>query len=156
MSQQTFADVEYSHRKKKTRREQFLTTLDAVIPWDHWVSVIRPYYVAGRRGRPPRGIETMLRMYLLRKWFSLSDKAIEDAVYDSYAMRGFLKLDFLDKQVPGASTLLRFRHLLEENGIAQEIFEDTDRRLREAGYILHCGSVADPALVALPKRPEKK
>ena len=79
--QQSFTDLEYSNRKKKTKREEFLEMMDEIIPWDEWVSVIVPYYPSGK---PTRGIETMLRMYLLQNWFNLSDEGIEDAIYDSY------------------------------------------------------------------------
>ena len=117
MKQQTFSDIEYSNRRKKTRREEFLDSMDEMIPWDHWVSIIRPYYPSGKRGRPPKNIEAMLRMYLMQNWFSLSDEGFEDAIYDSYAMRSFMHLDFLTEQVPDATTLLHFRHLMEENRI---------------------------------------
>ena len=83
--QETFTDIEYSFRKKKTKREEFLEIMDEIIPWDEWVGVIEPYYPKGKRGRPPMGIEKMLRMYLLQIWFNLSDSATEDAIYDSYA-----------------------------------------------------------------------
>ena len=152
MKQQTFADVEYSHRKKKTRREHFLDTMDELIPWDHWVQVIRPHYAAGRRGRPPRGIELMLRMYLIKTWYSLSETGLEEAVYDSYAMRAFMHIDFLNEQVPGAATLRRFRSLLIENGIDQQIFEDIDRRISEAGYSIQVRDATDVALVMTRKK----
>ncbi|MCD8132771.1 MAG: transposase [Clostridiales bacterium] len=95
MKQQTFSDIEYSNRRKKTRREKFPDSMDKMIPWEHWVDMIRPYYPSGKRGRPPKDIETMLRMYLMQNWFNLSDAAIEDAIYDSYAMRNFMHLDSL-------------------------------------------------------------
>ncbi len=78
--QETFTDIEYSFRKKKTKREEFLEIMDEIIPWDEWVGVIEPYYPKGKRGRPPMGIEKMLRMYLLQIWFNLSDPATEDAI----------------------------------------------------------------------------
>ena len=86
MKQETFTDIEYSYRKKKTKREEFLEIMEEIIPWDEWVGVIEPYYPKGKRGRPPMGIEKMLRMYLLQIWFNLSDPATEDAIYDSYAI----------------------------------------------------------------------
>lgn len=103
MKQQTFSDIEYSNRRKKTRREEFLESMDEMIPWDHWAGIIRPYYPSGKRERPPKNIEAMLRMYLMQHWFSLSDAGIEDAIYDSYAMRSFMHLDFLIDQVPDAT-----------------------------------------------------
>lgn len=74
MRQTTFSDIEYSNRRRKTKREQFLDAMEAIIPWDHWVGLIRPYYPAGKRGRPPKDIEKMLRMYLMQSWFNLSDE----------------------------------------------------------------------------------
>ena len=100
MKQQTFSDIEYANRRKKTKREEFLASMNQMIPWQHWVDFIVPYYPSGKRGRPPKNIETMLRMYLMQNWFNLSDVGIEDAIYDSYAMRSFMKIDFLTEQVP--------------------------------------------------------
>ena len=94
MNQETFTDIEYSFRKKKTKREKFLEIMDEIIPWDEWVGVIETYYPKGKRGRPPMGIEKILRMYLLQIWFNLSDPATENAIYDSYAMRKFTGIDF--------------------------------------------------------------
>ena len=99
MSQMTFSDYEYSKRKKKTKREEFLDVMEEIIPWDEWVEFVRPYYPKGKRGRPTRGIEKMLRMYLLQVWFNLSDEGIEDAIYDSYAFRKFMGIDFNEEQV---------------------------------------------------------
>lgn len=150
MKQQTFADIEYSNRKRKTRREEFLNTMDQIIPWTEWVEIICPYYPSGKRGRKPRGIETMLRMYLMQNWFNLSDESMEDAVYDSYAMRSFLHISFMEEQVPDATTLLKFRHLLEENKLGEKIFADVNARLDAAGLIMHGGTVVDATLIEAP------
>ena len=93
MKQQTFSDVEYCGRKRKTKREEFLEIMDEIIPWDEWVSIIVPYYPSGKRGRPPKGIEKMLRMYLLQVWFNLSDEGTEDAIYDSYVEKALVSLN---------------------------------------------------------------
>jgi transposase, IS5 family len=122
--QLNFSDMEYANRKKKTKREEFLEEMDRIIPWSEWVQLIAPYYPDGKRGRPVRGIETMLRMYLMQNWFNLSDEGIEDSIYDSYAMRCFMHIDFMVEQVPDATTLLKFRHLLEEHHIGESIFSD--------------------------------
>ena len=143
MAQLTFSDLEYSNRKHKTKREQFLEMMDQIIPCDHWVEIIKPYYPSGKRGRPTRGIETMLRMYLMQNWFNLSDEAIEDCIYDSYAKRSFMHIDFLEKQVPDATTLLKFRHLLEREKIGEQIFADVNKRLDDAGLIMHGGTIVD-------------
>jgi transposase, IS5 family len=95
--QPSFTDIEYGNRRRVSRREQFLETMNATIPWAAWGALIQPHYYAdrpGKKGRKAKPVETMLRMYLLQVWFSLSDEAVEDAIYDSYAMRRFMGLDF--------------------------------------------------------------
>ncbi len=91
--QQSIADIKYANRKRKTKRDEFLGIMEEVIPWDEWTALVEPYYPGGKRGRPPRGVETMLRMYLLANWFNLSDEGVEDAIYDSYAFRKFMRVD---------------------------------------------------------------
>ena len=81
--QLNFTDMEYSNRRKVTKREAFLNKMDAVLPWKQWVELVQPYYPTGKRGRPPREIEVMLRMLMLQVWFNLSDEAVEDAIFDS-------------------------------------------------------------------------
>ena len=103
MAQMTLSDLECSNRKRTTKREQFLQMMDKIVPWDHWVEIIRPYYPNGKRGRPSRGIETMLRMSLMQNWFNLSDEGIEDAIYESYAMHTFMHIDFMKQQVCDAN-----------------------------------------------------
>ena len=146
----TLGDIEYASRKKLTRREEFLQAMDGIIPWAAWIEIIRPHYPSGKRGRPVRGIETMLRMYLLQVWFNLSDVGVEDAIYDSYAMRTFMKLNFLSEQVPDATTLLKFRHLLEAHKIGEQIFEDLKNRLDKAGLLMHGGSIVDATIIHAP------
>ena len=124
--------------------------MDEIIPWDHWVNLIREHYPSDKRGRPPRGIETMLRMYLLQNGFTLSDEGVEDAIYDSYAVRNFMRMDFLEEQVPDAATLLKFRHLLEEHNIGGQIFADVTDRLENAGLIMHGGTIVDATIIAAP------
>ncbi len=104
MNQMTFSDMKYSGRKRVTQKEKFLREMNDIIPWADWVNKILPYYPKGKRGRPPRGIEVMLRMYLLQIWFNLSDEGLEDAICDSYAMRNFVGINFLEEQVPDATT----------------------------------------------------
>ena len=151
MNQKTFTDAEYNERKHKTKREEFLDKMDSIIPWDEWVSLIEPYYPKGKRGRPPMGIEKMLRMYLLQCWFSLSDVGVEDAMYDSYAFKKFSRIDFLSEQVPDATTLLKFRKLLVDKGINEKIFNDVNMRLEKAGLMVHGGTVVDATIIAAAK-----
>jgi IS5 family transposase len=148
MKQTTFTDIEYAQRKKTTKREGFLDTMEEVIPWEEWTGIIKPYYYEGKQGRKPRGIETMLRMYLLQAWFSLSDEAVEDSIYDSYAMRKFMKIDFASEQVPDATTLLKFRHMLERHGIGNKLFGAQTRFFEGHGYIMRGGTIVDATLIA--------
>lgn len=142
--------------QKKTRREEFLEAMDAIIPWADWIAMILPFYPSGKRGRPVKGIETMLRMYLMQIWFNLSDVAIEDAIYDSYAMRSFMRIDFAQEQVPDATTLLKFRHLLEKHHIGEKIFADVKRRLDERGLIMHGGTIVDATIINAPSSTKNK
>ena len=146
----TFTDVEYGNRKRTTKREEFLNKMDEIIPWEAWVDMIRPYYPKGEHGRPVRGIETMLRMYLMQTWFNLSDEGTEDAIYDSYAMRSFLGINFMTEQVPDATTLLKFRHLLEKNNIGEKIFSDIRDRLDKSGLLMHGGTIVDATIISAP------
>ena len=132
-NQTTFSDVEYQNRKLISKKEEFLDAMNRIVPGDRWISLIAPYYPDGKHGRPTRGIETMLRMYLLQNCFNLSDAGVEDVIYDSYCMRKFMSLDFMTESVPDATTLLKFRHLLEKHGIGKIIFDDINKALDEAG-----------------------
>ena len=156
MNQLTISDIEYSQRRRKTKREEFLDSMDEIIPWSHWISLIQPYYYNNKRGRRPIDIEIMLRMYLMQNWFNLSDEGMEEAIYDSYAMRKFLKINFLDEQVPDATTLLKFRHLLEKHHIGEKIFQDVTDRLEKAGLIMHGGTIVDATIIAAPSSTKNK
>jgi len=98
----------------------------------------------------------MLRMYLMQIWFNLSDEGIEDSIYDSYAMRTFMHIDFNEQQVPDATTLLKFRHMLEKNKIGEKIFADVNKRLDNSGLIMHGGTIVDASLIAAPKSTKNK
>ena len=152
MKQLSFTDIEYAGRRRAARRETFLGIMDGLIRWEYWVGEIKPHYPSGQRGRRPRGIETMLRMYLLQKWYGLSDEGIEDAVSDSYAMRSFMHLDFSLEQVPAASTLRRFRHILNKTRIAQRLQDEIEEKVHAAGKQLRYGSITDAALVTTQSR----
>jgi IS5 family transposase len=146
----SFSDIEYSMRRRTTKREEFLKIMDEMIPWGEWVAYIEPYYPKRDRWRPHLGIEKMLRMYLLQCWFSLSDEGIEDAIYDSYALRSFMKINFVMEQVPDATTLLKFRHLLEKYDIGKVFFQAISRTLDQCGYVMHGGSIVDATIIRAP------
>ena len=158
MKQQSFSDIEYANRRRKTRREIFLDSMNEIIPWSQWVETIRPYYYKSRRGRKPKDLEVMLRMYLMQTWYRLSAEGMEEAVYDSYAMRSFLGINFIDEQVPDATTLLRFRRLLERHGLDKTLRRELDALLDGAGLIMHGGTITDAslrAISAVDTKPEK-
>lgn len=153
IEQPSFTDIEYGNRRRVSRREQFLETMNATIPWTRWVGLIAPHYytdATGKRGRKAKPIETMLRMYLLQVWFSLSDEGVEDAIYDSYAMRRFMGLDFGVEQVPDATTLLHFRHLLEEHQLGEKLFAAQNEIFEAEGWIMRGGSIVDATIIAAP------
>ena len=150
MHQQTFSDIEYNGRKRTTKREKFLDIMNKIIPWKEWVAYIAPYYPKGKRGRPPIGIERMLRMYLLQVWFTLSDEGVEDAIYDSYAMRKFMGIDFINEQVPDATTLLHFRRLMEKNKLSEQLFKAINDALEKNGHIMHGGTIVDATIIEAP------
>lgn len=150
MSQQSFRDMEYSLRKRTTKREEFLDIMDEIILWDEWVELIKPHYFSGKRGRPPKGIEKMLRMYLLQCWFTLSDEGVEDAIYDSYAFRKFMGINFLEEQVPDASTLLHFRRMMEESKIGKQLFRAINYVIEQSGYLMRGGTIVDATVINAP------
>lgn len=155
--QQSFADLEYEMRKKKTKREIFLDTMDRLVPWEECVALAKPHRPEGRRGRPARDPEMMLRMYLLRRWFHLSDTAAEDAAYDSFAFRKFLRLSFFDEQTPDATTLGRFRRKLDASDAGKQINALIDEALKSRRLALRRGSFADASVIkAKNKRNRKK
>lgn len=124
--------------------------MDEIIPWEEWVGVIAPHYPSGKHGRPPMGIERMLRMYLLQIWFNLSNPATEDAIYDSYAMRKFTGINFLTESVPDETTLCKFRHLLEKNGLNKLFFDAINRVMVSAGHMMKGGTIVDATIINAP------
>jgi len=149
-SQPSFSDVEYAQRRRVPKREEFLKQMDAVVPWAEWVKVIEPHYYTNKRGRRAVPLETMLRMYLLQVWFHLSDEGVEDQINDSFAMRQFMRLDFGTQQVPDATTLLHFRHLLEKHRLGEAMFAWLNAKLEADGLIMRGGSIVDATIIAAP------
>ena len=151
MKQISFAQAEYQNKKKVTRRERFLTQMEALVPWQRLIDALSPSYfpnATGKRGRPPIGLERMLRIYFLQQWYALADEALEDAIYDSQAMRDFVGVDLTIESVPDATTLLRFRHLLEKHALTQRIFEEINAHLAEKGLFMREGTIVDATIVA--------
>ena len=146
----SFAQSEYARKKKTTRREKFLGEMEQVVPWGRLVALIEPHYPAGKRGRPPVGIERMLRIYFLQQWYGLADEALEDTIYDSQAMRSFVGIDLGRESVPDATTLLKFRHLLEAHELTRRIFEEVGALLTERKLLMREGTLVDATIIAAP------
>jgi IS5 family transposase len=151
MSEQTsFAGLAWTTKGKMTRRERFLAEMDQVIPWQRLIALIEPYYKKPGRGRRPLGLEKMLRIYFLQHWFDLSDPAAEDAIYDSESMRRFAGVELGEDTIPDESTILRFRHLLEEHNLTKAIFDEIGLLLTEKGLLLKQGTIVDATIIAAP------
>jgi IS5 family transposase len=151
MSQRSFASAEYAMKKKRTRREKFLGEMERIVPWARLISVIEPLYpTSGRVGRQPIGVPKMLRMYCLQQWYSLADAALEDALYDSQALRDFVGVDLSRESVPDATTLLKFRHLLQHNDLTKALFEEINAHLAEKGLLMRAGTIVDATIIAAP------
>jgi len=148
--QQSFASAAWNRKGKVTRREQFLAEMDAVIPWSRLVELIAPHYPNTGKGRPPHSLERMLRIYFLQQWFNLSDPQAEDAIYDSESMRRFARVELGDDRIPDESTILRFRHRLEKNGLTEGIFEAVKDLLAEHRLTLRAGTIVDATIIAAP------
>jgi IS5 family transposase len=153
MSQRSFASAEYAMKKKHTRREKFLDEMQRIVPWSRLIAVIEPLYPkSGRVGRPPIGvpINKMLRMYCLQQWYGLADEALEDALYDSQALRDFAGIDLSRESVPDATTLLKFRRLLQDNALTRTLFDQINAHLSEQGLLMRAGTIVDATIVAAP------
>ena len=150
IKQQTFASAAWSRKGKVTRRERFLAEMDAVIPWSRLLGLIEPHYPNSGKGRPPHDLERMLRIYFLQQWFNLSDPQAEDAIYDSESMRRFARVELGDDKIPDESTILRFRHRLEQHGLTEAIFEAVKDLLAEHRLTLRAGTIVDATIIAAP------
>jgi IS5 family transposase len=148
--QPSFSQAEFASKKKTTRREKFLARMEEVIPWAKLLAVIEPHYPKGQRGRPPIGLERMLRVYFLQQWYALADEALEDALYDSQALRGFARIDLAEAGVPDATTLLKFRRLLETHDLCKGLFTAINTDLAARGLLLCEGTLVDATLIAAP------
>jgi IS5 family transposase len=148
--QTSFTHAEFAAKKKTTRREKFLARMEEVIPWARLLAVIAPHYPKGERGRPPVGLERMLRVYFLQQWYGLADEALEDALYDSQALQQFARIDLSAEGVPDATTLLKFRRLLETHDLCKGLFSAINADLSARGLLLREGTLVDATLIAAP------
>jgi IS5 family transposase len=154
--QGSFSQAEYAGKKKQTRRDKFLAEMERVVPWARLVARLRPLYPKGERGRPPIGLERMLRLYFVQQWYGLADEALEDALYDSQALRGFAGIDLAVEQVPDATTVLHFRHWLESHELTKVLFDEIGAMLEERGLLMRQGTIVDATIIAAPSSTKNK
>lgn len=154
--QGSFSQAEYAGKKKQTRRDRFLAEMEQVVPWARLVERLRPLYPKGERGRPPVGLERMLRIHFLQQWYGLADEAMEDALYDSQALRGFAGIDLTVTAVPEATTILNFRHWLERHELSQALFAEVSAMLEKRGLLMRQGTIVDATIIAAPSSTKNK
>ncbi len=144
--QLTFADSEFSSKRRQTRKEIFLSRMEQILPWQNMVEVIEPFYPKAGNGRRPYPLETMLRIHCMQHWYNLSDGAMEDALYEIASMRLFARLS-LDSALPDRTTIMNFRHLLEQHQLARQLFKTISRWLAEAGVMMTQGTLVDATII---------
>lgn len=156
MSQQTFSSLAYNQKKKVTRREKFLFEMEHVVPWKRLERVAEPHYPDIGNGRPPIGLGRMLRIYFMQQWFNLADEAMEDSLYDSESMRRFAGIELGRDPVPDSTTMLRFRHMLEEHNLTQGLLSEVNEHLKGAGLLLREGTIVDATIIDAPTSTKNK
>ena len=150
MKQKTLATLGFDKYTKTTRRAAFLGEMERVVPWSELCALIEPVYPKPGNGRPPVGLERMLRIYFLQHWFNLSDPAVEEALYDSSAMRAFVSIDLGREPVPDETTVCKFRHLLESHELGRALFEQVARHLQARGLKVAGGTIVDATIINAP------
>jgi len=150
--QMSLGESGFERKTKRTRKREFLDEMNLVVPWGELVALIAPHAPArgAKGGRPPFAVETMLRIHLLQQWFTLSDPAMEEALYDTPMFREFAGLDMGEENLPDESTILRFRHLLERNSLSLQLLATVNATLTAKGLMLKSGTVVDATLIAAP------
>ncbi len=148
MKQTSFASITYQSKKRQTRREKFLAEMDQVVPWAELVALIEPHYPkAGRRGRQPMPLGSMLRIYFMQQWYAMSDPAMEDALYEIESMRRFAELELVEDDIPDETTILKFRRLLEKHALTQQMLNAINDKLEQRGALLKGGTMVDATIV---------
>ena len=151
MRQQTFSQqVGFEQFGRKSRRELFLEEMDRIVPWPSLMGVIQPHYPRGENGRPPIGLERMLRLYFLQQWFNLSDPGLEDALYESPVLRRFAGIDLGREAAPDETTILHFRHLLEKHDLGRSLLKIVNQYLSLCGVKITTGTIVDATIVHAP------
>jgi IS5 family transposase len=156
MKQQTLTGFE--KYGKTTRRAQFLSDMDRIIPWPEITAAVATVYpkISEAGGRPPIPLERMLRVYFLQLWFNLSDPAVEEALYDSAAMRGFVGIDLGSEGAPDETTICKFRHLLERNKLGKTLLRAVNEHLNRNGIKIANGTIVDATIISAPSSTKNK
>jgi IS5 family transposase len=147
MDQATFSELEYDHKKRKTRREKFLERMDSLIPWEKLEKKIRRHYPKRGRGRPPYPLSVMLRVHCVQLFYNLSDPAMEDMLYEIESVRRFVGLK-LSGPLPDETTILKFRHLLEKHNLGTKLFRTINQHLADNDLILKEGTIVDASIIS--------
>ncbi len=153
MKQQTLAmaaDQNFENYRKPTRRDEFLRTMEAVVPWSALCEVIEPFYPKAGNGRPPIGLERMLRIHFIQHWFNLADLACEEALYDSASLRRFVGIDLGREPVPDSTTITKFRKLLNEHKLGEALFAKVGQHLQAKGFKVNTGTIVDATIIGAP------
>ena len=152
MKQMSLETTGFERKTKRTRKREFLEEMNRVVPWSELVALIKPHAPtrSAKGGRPPFFVETMLRIHFLQQWFTLSDPAMEEALYDTPMFREFAGLDMGEDHLPDEITILRFRHLLEAHDLSVQILFTVNAMLTAKGLLLKQGTVVDATLIAAP------
>ena len=150
MKQMTLSKGGFDRYSKTTRRAAFLSEMDRVVPWSALCALIEPVYPKAGNGRPPIGLERMLRISFLQNWFNLSDPAVEEALYDSLSMREFVGIDLGRESAPDETTVCKFRHLLEQHELGKRLFEEVGRHLQNKGLKVSTGTIVDATIINAP------
>ncbi len=153
--QLTFADGEFSNKRRQTRKELFLARMEKLLPWSQLLAVIEPFYPKAGNGRRPYPLETMFRIHCMQQWYSLSDEAMEDALYEIASMRLFAHLS-LDRAIPDRTTIMNFRHLLEQHQLGRSVFEPINQWLSERGVLMKQGTLVDATIIEAPSSTKNK
>jgi len=155
MKQQTLAmasdqNAQFEKYRRPTRRDEFLATMERIVPWAALCEVVEPHYPKPGNGRPPVGLERMLRMYFVQHWFNLADEACEEALLDSTALRRFVGIDLGRERVPDATTLLNLRRMLEEHKLGEALFAKVGEVLQAQGLKVGTGTIVDATIIGAP------
>jgi len=156
MKQTTLSTGGFDRFGKTTRRAAFLAEMDRAVPWSALCALIEPVYPKAGNGRPPVGLERMLRIYFLQNWFNLSDPAAEESIYDSLSMREFVGIDLGREGAPDETTVCKFRHLLEQHGLGKRIFEEVGLHLQTQGLKVSTGTIVDATIINAPSSTKNK